>query len=151
MRVTLSYFIEPNPSEAARGYTKRYASHGLRFKLPHPDEDIDQFRVRINKAAEDELNDVEPGDSDSAYWRYGAKARDRGSIHSDIWEGPASDLARCNLIAVHPVGGWWKERHHLKRFDSIARFSLVVTIDAGENDVDIYTPVMNRVAVVAAV
>jgi hypothetical protein len=151
MRVTLSYFIEPNPSEAARGYVKRYASHGLRFKLPHPDEDIAQFRVRINKAAEDELNDVEPGDSDSAYWRYGAKARDRGSIHSDIWEGPASDLARCNLIAVHPVGGWWKERHHLKRFDSIARFSLVVTIDAGENDVDIYTPVRNRVAVVAAV
>jgi hypothetical protein len=147
MRVTLSYFIEPNPSEAARGYVKRYASHGLRFKLPHPDEDIDQFRVRINKAAEDELNDVEPGDSDSAYWRYGAKARDRGSIHSDIWEGPASDLARCNLIAVHPVGGWWKESHHLKRFNSIARFSLVVTIDAGQNDVDIYTPVMNRVAV----
>lgn len=146
MRVTLSYFIEPNPSEAARGYVKRYASHSLRFKLPHPDEDIDQFRVRINKAAKDELSGVEPVDSDKEFWRYGTTIRDVGSLHSDIWEGPASDLARCNLIAVHPVSGWWKERHELKSFNSIARFSLVVTIDAGNNDVDIYTPVVNQLA-----
>lgn len=148
MRVTLSYFIEPNPSEAARGYTNRYASHGLRFKLSQPDEyeDDDKFRVRINKAAAQELNGVTSSKTDSSCWRYGQMARDVGSIHSDIWEGPASDLARCNRIAVHPVGGWWKERYQLNRFDSIARFSLVVTIDAGNNDVDIYTPVVNQLA-----
>ena len=33
----------------------------------------------------------------------------RGSIHSDIWEGTAIDLAACGRVAVFPVTGWWKE------------------------------------------
>lgn len=147
MRLTLSYFIEPNPSEAARGRKLRYASHGLRFKLKLPDEKIDIFRARINKAAALELGNLPPIDSDSRYWMLGSQERDVGSIHSDIWHGPASDLARCGVIAVHPVGGWWKERDHLERWANSARYALVVTIDAGEEDIDIYTPVAATVPV----
>ncbi|MFP3435953.1 hypothetical protein SB781_40010, partial [Paraburkholderia sp. SIMBA_061] len=38
MRVTLSYFIEPNPGE--RGWSRRhsYASHGLRFNVKMAEE-----------------------------------------------------------------------------------------------------------------
>ena len=37
MRVTLSYFIEPNPSQ--RGNSRyRYQSHGLRFDVKRPTE-----------------------------------------------------------------------------------------------------------------
>lgn len=36
LRVALSTFIAPNPSEPARGSKFRYASHNLRFKLNRP-------------------------------------------------------------------------------------------------------------------
>ncbi|TIV62560.1 MAG: hypothetical protein E5V89_33120, partial [Mesorhizobium sp.] len=54
LRVTLSYFIEPNPDE--RGWTRRhrYASHGLRFRVKSATETVDEFRARINQAARDE-------------------------------------------------------------------------------------------------
>jgi hypothetical protein len=38
LRVALSTFVEPNPSEPARGSKFRYASHNLRFKLNRPNE-----------------------------------------------------------------------------------------------------------------
>jgi hypothetical protein len=53
LRVTLSYFIEPNPGE--RGQTKRhgYASHGLRFEVKRSKEPDDAFIRRINAQAGD--------------------------------------------------------------------------------------------------
>ena len=52
LRVTLSYFVEPNPGE--RGWTRRhrYASHSLRFAVKRSLETLPQFRQRINRAAE---------------------------------------------------------------------------------------------------
>ena len=51
LRVTLSYFVEPNP--ARRGWRTRhgYASHGLRFDVKTGDESIAEFRRRLNKQA----------------------------------------------------------------------------------------------------
>ena len=51
LRVTLSYFIEPNPSN--RGWTGRYLypSHGLRFAVRRPEGNVDPFRLRINARA----------------------------------------------------------------------------------------------------
>ena len=144
VRVALSYFVEPNPSETQRNRKLRYASHGLRFRLNLPDEDAVEFRKRINKAALADGEHIE-GASDSAGWTIGSDHREVGSLHCDTWTGPASDLARRNIIAVFPVGGWWKERKHLDRWASPARFSLVVTIDAGETDIEIYTPVANAI------
>ena len=140
MRVALSYFIEPNPSETQRNRKLRYASHGLRFRVRLPDEEDDDLRKRINKAA---LADGEKlnAASDSAGWVVGSDHRDVGSIHCDTWIGPASDLARRSSLAIFPVGGWWKERKHLDRWASSARFSLVVSIDTGEIDVELYAPV----------
>ncbi len=56
MRVTLSYFVEPNPGE--RGWTKRhrYGGHGLRFWVKRPEESLERFRLRVNAAARDETN-----------------------------------------------------------------------------------------------
>ena len=144
VRVALSYFVEPNPSETQRNRKLRYASHGLRFRLNLPNEDDASFRKRINKAALSEGEKV-AGASDSAGWTIGSDHREVGSLYCDTWTGFASDLARRNMIAVYPVGGWWKERQHLDRWASQARFSLVVTIDAGQNDVDIYTPVVTEI------
>lgn len=54
MRVTLSYYIEPNPSARGPRSRYRYQSHGLRFDVKRAGESPHDFRARINKAARDE-------------------------------------------------------------------------------------------------
>jgi hypothetical protein len=108
MRVTLSYFIEPNPS--ARGRSRyRYESHGLRFDVKRPGESVRDFQARINRAARDEEEGIRTT-SDDRNWKIGPQNRHRGSLHSDIWTGPAVELASRGVIAVYPASGWWKTR-----------------------------------------
>jgi hypothetical protein len=140
MRVTLSYFIEPNPGE--RGWTRRhrYASHGLRFEVKHQLESDDAFRRRLSRAVEDGDDDgVSVSASDG--WHLGPRARNSGSIHSDRWTGTGSELARRGAIGVYPIGGWWKEQRRLNRYDSVARYSLIASIRTRDQEIDIYTPV----------
>ena len=144
LRVTLSYFIEPNPSERGRS-RYRYQSHGLRFDVKRPYESVDEFRGRINAAARDEeRGDSQGGDDDQ--WLIGKQARHRGSLHNDIWRGSAADLASRACVAVYPALGWWKTRPALERYDRAVRYALVLSINAPEVDVDLYTEVANRVA-----
>jgi hypothetical protein len=148
LRVTLSYFVEPNPGE--RGWTRRhrYASHGLRFRVKHATENVDEFRGRINQAARDEEEGAPGGGGED--WLLGT-FRDRGSLHADFWSGSAADLAEREAIGVFPVGGWWKEKPYLERFDALARYALVVTIRAPGSNVDIFTPVETALTVQTAV
>jgi hypothetical protein len=144
LRVTLSTFIEPNPAEAARGRKLQYASHGLRFKLKRADEAPAQFEQRINRAAEADEDGLDApiaaGDQDG--WRFGSRRRDVGSVHRDEITCPASDLARRPILAVHPVGGWWKTKLRRGAPLKSARYSLVVEIDAGGTNVDLYAEVL---------
>lgn len=146
MRVSLSYFIEPNPS--ARGVTSRYRyeSHGLRFDVKRPAESEQQFKSRLNVAARDEEEGTHTSGSDNA-WLLGTNARHRGSLHSDIWRGTAADLASRGMIGVYPALGWWRSRPTLQRYDSNARYALIVSIhvEKVDIDIDIYTPVANQV------
>jgi len=144
LRATLSYFIEPNPSE--RGNSRyRYQSHGLRFDVKRPYESVDEFRGRINAAARDEeRGDGQSGDDDQ--WLIGKQARHRGSLHNDIWRGSAADLASRGCVAVYPALGWWKTRPALARYEQAVRYALVLSIRAPEVDVDLYTEVANQVA-----
>ena len=147
MRITLSYFIEPNPSRRGHRSRYRYESHGLRFDVKRPLESVVEFRKRVNLAARDEdEGNPRRGDGDSA-WLIGARGRHRGSLHGDIWQGTAADLASRGVIAVYPTAGWWKTRQALERYDKAARYALVVSIRAPEVDVDLYTEVANRIAV----
>ena len=146
MRVTLSYFIEPNPSRRGRS-RYRYESHGLRFDVKRPHETLDEFRVRINAAARDEeATQPSAGDGDP-HWLIGKQARHRGSLHSDIWKGSAADLAARGCVGVYPSMGWWRTRPQLEQYDRLARYSLVVSIRAPETNVDLYTEVANRIGV----
>lgn len=146
LRVILSTFIEPNPSESARGRKLQYGSHGLRFKLNRADEGLPTFAGRINRAARiDNSGDIVPMPDEDG-WRFGERRRDVGSLHIDELTCPASDLARRNILAVHPVGGWWKSKLRRGETPRQARYSLVVEIDAGEADVDLYAEAQARVA-----
>ena len=143
MRVTLSYFIEPNPSQ--RGNSRyRYQSHGLRFDVRRPTETSNAFRARINAAVERQGPD--PATSDP-HWLLGATNRHRGSLHSDIWRGTAAELASRAQVAVFPTIGWWRTRDRLGCANRTARYALAVSIRAPDTDVDLYTEVANEVAV----
>ena len=145
MRVTLSYFIEPNPSARGLKSRYRYESHGLRFEVKRPYESDDDFRTRINVAARDEEEQSSSVSGDDPNWLVGTRNRHRGSIHSDIWKGPAVDLASRGVIAVFPVSGWWKLRPKLERYNHQARYTLIVSIRAPEVDVALYSAIENRV------
>ena len=139
LRVTLSYFIEPNPGR--RGYRQRYSyqSHGLRFEVIRPGQSLENFRAFINALATVEDYDGPEGDGDG--WQLGPQLRTRGSLHSDTWTGPAAYLADMHTIAVYPVGGWWKYRTAQNRWQNTVRYSLIVSIDVPDETVDIYSVV----------
>lgn len=149
MRLTLSYFVEPNPGE--RGWTKRhrYSGHGLRFSVKRPEESLSRFRRRVNQAARDEDERILGGGNDDG-WVLGPRLRDRGSVHSDVWRGTAADLANRHAIGVFPVGGWWREKPKLERANRRVRYALVVTLRANV-EVDLYTEIANAVGVAVEV
>lgn len=144
MTVTLSYFIEPNPSSRGRS-RYRYESHGLRFDVKRPTEDIARFKARINAAALDDESSTSNRDNDPA-WTLGKQKRHRGSLHQDTWKGTAAELASRGYLAVYPSLGWWKTRASLARYDTPARYALIISIKAPEVDIDIYNIVAAKIA-----
>jgi hypothetical protein len=147
MRITLSYFIEPGPGEIGWKDRYRYPSHALRFDVNSPGESKSDFVKRINTAARD-ADEGRPGtQSASDHWVIGTRGRDKGSIHSDIWQGTPAQLAASNGIAVFPIIGWWRERSHLGRWNRRTRYSLVISITTPEENVDVYTPVANQIGI----
>lgn len=140
LRVTLSYFIEPGPGEIGWKDKYRYRSFGLSFDLNSPLETEKDFKSRLNAAAESE-EEGKASDSGSDRWMIGKNTRSLGSIHSDIWQGSAVEIAACNMIGIYPTIGWWRERGYLNRWAREARYSLIVSLHTPEEEVDIYTPV----------
>lgn len=145
LRLTLSYFVEPNPGDRGWNRRHRYASHGLRFAVKRSLETLQAFQRRINGAIEMEDQGllVDIGGDD---WMLGS-IRNLGSIHSDHWRGNAAELARRDAIAIYPVGGWWKEKPNLARYDRQVRYALIVSIRASAGAIDIYTPIQAAVPV----
>lgn len=139
LTVTLSYFIEPNPSNRAFSSKYSYQSHNLTFDLKRSLEGADDLVMRINNGAE------RPPEfqvqNDNGDWLIGSKNRAHGSIAKDVWTGTAAELAERNQIAIIPTAGWWKTRAPLKMYDETTRYSLILTIETPGSDVDIYTAV----------
>lgn len=145
-RVTLSYFIEPNPARRDRQPKHLYRSFGLRFAVKSPLETPKNFKARLNGARED--GEVPEYASDASHWLVGDQ-RWSGSVHSDIWMGTAAQLAECGLMAVYPVNGWWKDKFdRLSEEHRRIRYSLILSIQTPRQDIDIYTPVLNQIEIV---
>jgi hypothetical protein len=150
MRVTLSYFVEPNPSARGSSSKYHYPSHRLRFSVRRPLETVEDFQARINAAVnrEEAGRATPPADSN---WILGDNLRHRGSLHQDIWRGNAADLASLGFIAVYPSNGWWRTRPAQERYDLPAKYSLIITIRAPETTVDLYTSIAQQVTAQVAV
>lgn len=148
LRVTLSYFVEPNPGQ--RGWQRRYsyASHGLRFDVRRASESNADFQKRVNNLAlaEDERRPQPSGDTGE--WFFGPEQqRAPGSLHTDIWQGNAADLAQRGAVAVFPVTGWWKENPSRDRSNDGVRYALILSIETPNQDVDIWTAVAQQIGV----
>jgi len=151
LRVTLSYFIEPDPGR--RGYRDRheYASHGLRFEMINSVESIDAFKRRISLSEREDQKKKGGYARDKKGWVLGPGPRERGSLHSDRWRGLASELARRSHIAIYPVSGWWKERVKGEPWRKHTHYSLLVSITTPATGVDLYTPVRIQLEVPVAI
>lgn len=147
LRVTLSYFVEPNPGAVLSGDYDLYASHGFDFDVKRPDESEDQAVARINGSHF-------VGLQSSALplpWVLGSKerggplARDgrKGCLKHDRVTMSAENLARVGCIMVFPRKGWWGR--DFDRIEQQARYSLIVSIRTpGE---EIYTEITNEIPV----
>ncbi len=146
LRVTLSYFIEPNPGE--RGGIDKYAyqSHALRFAVRRPLETEATFRGRVNAQAVAEEQGIPATGGADVGWTIGERTRARGSLVSDSWTGTAAALANRGQLAVFPAMGWWRNRSSHGRFDRAARYSLLISIEAPEIQQDLYAIVAQQIA-----
>lgn len=138
LRVTLSYFIQPNPGTRSwdNGKKYKYASHLLGFTHKHKGHTLAEFRSRLHAEEEslaDSLND--PG------WALGDKLRRKGgSLVQDVWKGSAADLATMEAIAVFPrAKGWWATRkygedrqEHNCHLKSVP-YSLIISLETEAN------------------
>ncbi|MFJ5179312.1 S8 family peptidase [Streptomyces griseoviridis] len=145
LRVTLSYFIEPNPGRLGMRGRYSYASHRLRFAIRAPGESVDGFERRITAQAEAETDapahaKAFEGDKN---WLVGPQSRNQGSLHTDVWHGSA-ELADCGVLAVHPSGGWWKNHNRTDRVGRPVRYALLVSLETPEVETDLYTPIANQ-------
>ena len=161
LKLTLSYFIEPNPGKPIISRKRTYQSFGLQFEIKRPGESDLDFKNRINKRQMLEEGEdasavlAEEPVSEEGDWVLGKRGRNVGSIHSDTWIGSAAGLASRGKICIYPRAGWWKHNKKLMRWDSPVRYSLVVSIRTPAQGVDLYseveTIIKNQVAVETAI
>ena len=146
MKVTLSYFIDPNPGLSANVDPQRYQSHGLRFDHQRRNESVARFKARVN--AQNRVaggrGGWEPADPN---WLLGEESISAGSLHCDVWRGPSIELLNRDLICVKPVNGWWRNRASTEVVNRMSRYALIVSLKTLNPDIDIYTPISARVGI----
>jgi hypothetical protein len=146
LKVTLSYFIEPNPGLAANVDAQRYQSHGLRFDHQRRNETVARFKQRVNPSERADprrrMTGNEPADT---RWMLGEDSVSAGSLHCDVWTGPAIELLGRNMLCVKPVNGWWRQRASLEICNRKSRYALIVTLKAQNTEIDIYNPIRTNV------
>ena len=147
LKITLSYFVEPNPGSSASFDPYRYQSYGLRFDLKRRSETISNFVKRLNKEAWETPTDRPSADTDADSWRFGANSMSAGSLHSDEWTGSAVYLLSREMICIKPVGGWWYNRANADVRGQKARYSLILSLRSQDNEVDLYTPIATMMEV----
>lgn len=143
--VTLSYYIEPNPGSRRLATHYSYHSHQLDFELIKRYEKPSEFQKRISKP-EDETDDNKPK-RDGVKWEIGTKIGSKGSIRKDFITATGREMSERNILAVYPKNGWYKNLKRQNKFNEKVRYSLIVSLETEELDVDLYTPVLNQLAI----
>ena len=143
MTITLSYFIEPNPRVSNIKSKYVYRSHGLSFNLCKPGQPRQDFIESNNRS--DRRSETYTEHKFDHGWFFGNSLQGNGCIHKDYWEGTAADLAETSTIVIKPVTGWWKLNKDKERCSKSVNYSLLVTLEVDDNDIDIYSEVENKI------
>ncbi|HTO65778.1 MAG TPA: S8 family peptidase [Bradyrhizobium sp.] len=147
LKVTLSYFIDPNPGLSANVDPQRYQSHGLRFDLQRRNEPLNRFKLRVNAAEHGAVRQKLKHEGADSRWILGDDSVSAGSLHCDVWAGPAIDLLQRDTLCIKPVNGWCRKRSDEKVCNRHTRYALVVSFKALDADLDIYTPIATAVQI----
>ncbi len=140
LKITLSYFIEPNPGGSYNVNPSRYQSYGLRFDLKRPLESQEEFLQRVNTLEREHPRAAVPKAKSDSGWLFGSKSISAGSLHCDVWEGTAASLVQRDLICIKPVAGWWRDRAKTAFVEAEGRYALVTTLETA-TETNIYTPI----------
>jgi len=140
LRCTLSYFVQPDPHSAGLDRRQLYPSHGLKFDFQRFEETEARALRRVNKA----IKTSDPNTDDNG-WLLGRKKRPRGTLHHDVWRGPAYQLVGRRMINVTPIRGWWGSSSQIEPQDVPVRFSLIVSIRTPETKNDLVVEMRNAV------
>jgi hypothetical protein len=142
---TLSYFVEPDPLADKRARRDRYPSHRLRFRLNQPGDTALTAQSRLNQLVEaDDEDDFGLPSSQDGNWIVDQRRSEMGTLHQNIWQGPAHELAVRGGVSVYPVKGWWADRN-APEFRRSVPFSLIVSIRTERTDVDLYAEALASV------
>lgn len=141
LKITLSYFVEPNPGALSTLDAYRYQSFGLRFDLKRRNETVANFKKRVNVAERKNKFDKPHSDTDDGKWRFGPDSISCGSLHCDEWTGPAVHLLTRDLLCIKPVGGWWRGRADAKICNKKTRYSLVVSLKTDDQEITLHTDI----------
>jgi len=161
LRVSLSYFIAPNPSANNALGSSRYRYGGclLRFLVRHKDESLERFETRLKRTAiENDENATESTPAEKVTtdtgWALGSKLCGKGgSLVHDIWEGSVADLLTMDRIAIYPAKGWWAANRKFPEDDRWhnchvfpIRYSLIVSLEA-QQDIPLYNEIQNLIQI----
>ena len=151
LKVTLSYFIDPNPGLSANVDAQRYQSYGLRFDLQRKNESVERFKLRVNPSEREDPRQRPTSEPADPRWMLGNDTISAGSLHCDVWTGPAIELLGRNTLCIKPVNGWWRNRASPQICNRKTRYALIVTLKARNASVDIYTPIRTLIGVPVSV
>lgn len=153
LKVTLSYFAEPNEPEKKTRNT--YRGLDLDWDVQGYDVTDEEFDMHLNNIYRKEYN--EGRDRDERFssstinqydWKIGKTRRNKGTVQSDELETlvSISEIVGSRGIAVFPRLGWWDKKSEFKH--QKLHFSLIITVEIfTEKDIDIYTPIKAAVGI----
>lgn len=142
LKVTLSYFIDPNPGERRYANNFSYHSHALDFKMIRPTEEPAEFRRRVS-AAEENQEAAFSGQEEP--WLLKESVRNKGGIKKDFIVSSGADLATRNLMAVYPKNGWYNLRKRLGLTETVVRYSLIISLETSSEDINLYNPIKAQI------
>ena len=147
LKIVLSYFVDPNPGLSANIDPQRYQSHGLRFDLQRRGETLSKFKEQVNAAERDSPRQAASREPDDTRWMLGARSMSAGSLHCDIWTGPAIELLGRSHLCIKPVMGWCRQRASPEICNTIRRYALIVSLKSHNVDIDLYSQVRAAVGI----
>lgn len=144
LKITLSYYIKPSPGLRSQLNKYSFQSIRLKFDVCGAHESRREFENRIKRFTE-EGEERGPRDPELANrWVIGINNRNQGSIISDSFVTMGVAMAGCDTIAIYPSGGWFKNK--LENLDIEIPYSLVVTLESPEEEVQLYNEVETTIA-----